>query len=105
MTGDRGSKRHQHPPLFSRVACATELRLPLPQGLNGGLETEPAWRLTRFLGRLDHQQANRVVGDEVHQDFFLHHLLGTTAQYVHAHRGFDVAKEQFDIPALEIQVR
>ena len=105
MSSDRRSQRSEQPPLLSRIDRSAELRLPLAQGLNAAFEAQPTRHLPDLGGRLQHQQTDGVVGDEMHQDFLLHHFRRATAQHVHAQGGLDVAKVQFDIPALEVQVR
>ena len=41
----------------------------------------------------------KVIGDEEHLQFFVHHLGALAAQDLHAHGGFNIAEPQFDLPA------
>ena len=91
--------------LFSRIGDdLVELIFPLPQGLDTGFEADSARSRLNLIGRIKHQQANRVVRDEIHQDFLPDQSRCTTTQNIHAHRRLDIPKEQFDIPALDVQV-
>ena len=81
-----------------------QMRLPVAQGLQTALEADRPNRQTRLLGRLEHQVANAVVGDEVHQDFFADHVRCLAAQDIHSHGRFDIAEEQLNIPALQVEI-
>jgi len=71
--------------------------------LNGSLETDAAhWNPLVPCG-LVHESAGAVVGNEVHQNFFANHFRGFAAQHIHAEGDLDLAEEQFDIPAPEIE--
>jgi len=54
---------------------------------------------------LRHQATDQVVGDEKHFQFLVQQGRTLAAQHLHAHRGFDVAKPQFDLPAPRIELR
>jgi len=95
---------HQTPKFLFVPIFSIELWLPLSQSLDAGLKADsPGCFLYRF-GRIKHEQANGVVGDQVHQDFFVHHRRSAATQDVHPHGRFDVPNEQLDIPALIIKI-
>jgi len=78
--------------------------LPVAQRLEATLEADKPARNVRRLGRFSHQPPDTVVSDEVHQDFFTDHFRRLAAQDLHPHGRLDVAKEQLDIPALEVKI-
>ena len=82
-----------------------EMWLPLPECLDAGFKTDPADRFVLSRGRLPHETANPVIGNQVHEDFLVNHVRRFAAQNVHPHGRFDIPKKQFDIPPLEIQIR
>jgi len=51
----------------------------------------------------NHEGANEVVGNDVHPKFLLDHFGGFAAKDVHAHGCFDVAQEQFSLPASAVE--
>jgi hypothetical protein len=67
------TKQADHVALFSRVGDDfVEFRLPLPQGLDTGFEADSARGGLNLIGRVKHQQPNRVIRDEVHQGCWRH---------------------------------
>ena len=70
-----------------------EQRLPLPNGLDTGLETDAMRRAFDSISCVDHQPTYGVIGDELHQDLLLHEVGRSASQHIHAHGGFYVAEE------------
>ena len=102
---DGVAKQCNQATLFSHIDYGfVELRLPLSQGLDTGFEADSARGCLHLIGRFKHQQANRVVCDEVHQDLLPDQSRCPATQHIHTHRRLDVPEEQFNIPTLDIQV-
>lgn len=55
------------------------------------------------LGRLPHQEANEVVGEQVHGDFLSDHVRTLTAKHVHPQMRLETAKVEFHRPAIAIE--
>ena len=80
-----------------------EMRLPLAQRLHAALKTDSSHALALCARRVNHKTTNTVVGDQVHEYFLAHHVRCFTAHNVHTQGGFDVAKEQLNIPSLKVK--
>ncbi len=76
---------------------------PLAEGVDGTLETETCEVGLVECCRLLHETAHKVVGDDMKSDFLAHHLGGATSQNIHTKRDLNIAEEQLDAPAAEIQ--
>lgn len=85
-------------------AGLNELRLPVSQGLQTGFEAHPAQGNGIGLSRLHHEQPKAVVNDQMHEDFLAHHGRCLSAQNVHTQCRLQVAKIQFNGPALVVQI-
>jgi len=75
---------------------------PLPDGTAYSGETDPFDRGFIQNRYMLHHPSYAVVGDGLHYDLFADHLGGFTAQNIHPHLDFHIAKEHLDRPALEI---
>ncbi|PZA14546.1 hypothetical protein DNK49_21405 [Azoarcus communis] len=94
----RAERLEQTPPFAGVGSTLMELRLPLPQGLDAGFETDSARRAFDGVGCVDDQPTHSVIGNEVHQAFFLYQGGGSASQHIHPHGRLDVAEEQFESP-------
>jgi hypothetical protein len=54
------------------------------------------------LSGLEHGHTDQVIDQEKHGQFFQHALDGLTTQHLHPHRGLEMPKAGFDIPAQPI---
>ena len=52
---------------------------------------------------MGHDQANQVVGEQVHPDLFLGHRRCPAADRLESQCGLDIAQVQFHLPTLAIQ--
>lgn len=76
---------------------------PLAQGIHGALEADPFERDMIEGGGLLHQAPDEVVGDGVHGDLLADHGGGLAVEHVHAEGDLDVAEEEFDGPAPQVE--
>lgn len=79
------------------------MALPSVVKLQHMLETELSRPVAHRQGRLRHEQADQVVGQQVNPDFLDRHVRCAAAERFHAQGGFDVAQVQLDVPALAIE--
>jgi len=77
---------------------------PLAEGIDGSLEAKTGDVDIIECGRLLHESADQVIGDDMQCDFLANHLGSAAAKHVHAEGDLDVAKEQLDTPAAEIKL-
>ena len=77
---------------------------PLAYGGNGSGEAETGDGTLFSFGGFEHERADKIVGNEVHGEFFFYKFWALTAQDIHSHCNLDVAQEELDAPALAIEV-
>ena len=77
---------------------------PLPERVAGALEADALNGHIVQCGGMLHEAADAVVGDGMHDDFFTDHRRGFATQDIHAHGDLDVAEEQLNGPAPEVQL-
>jgi len=80
------------------------MRFPIAKSLQAPLETDNSDRNVGCFRSFVHQSSYAVICNEMHYDFFADHIRTLASQDVHTHCGFDVAKEQFDIPPFKVKV-
>src|ERR1019366_8919600 len=73
---------------------AQSARDPFRPQLHGVLKTQLARMYVGVEGGLCHEQADQIVGEQVHPDFLFVHLRGVATEDVHAQSRFNVAKIQ-----------
>src|SRR5436190_1914909 len=76
----------------------------LPNGVNRAFEADPFQRDVVFTSRFQHNRTDEVVSNEVEKKFPMNHLRVAAAQDFHLEGSFDMAKEQFDLPSLKIEL-
>lgn len=76
---------------------------PLAEGIDGALETEASEvDGVKCCGSL-HETAHKVVCDNMQGDFFTNHLWCAASQDIHTESDLDIAEEQLNAPAAEVQ--
>ena len=80
------------------------MRGPFGPQLYGVLEAQLSRMNAGIHSGLRHQQTDQVVGEQMNPQLLLDHARCEAAQHFDAERGFDVAKVQFHIPALGVQL-
>src|SRR3954469_12503723 len=75
----------------------------LSESIQSAFEADSLQRNRSDSGRLLHEQSNQIIGDEMHENFLLDHLRGFTTEHIHLQHGFEIAKGQFNLPALPIK--
>ena len=104
-SADSGTQRADQTPLLADVGSTPmELRLPLPNGLDTGLETDALRCAFDGIGCVDNQPTYGVIDNELHQELLPHQVGRSASQHIHAHGGFYVAKEQFHTPTLAVEI-
>ncbi len=89
--------------IFITPRCAfgrwTEERREVLQHAHGVLEGQTeGWHIVLRCG-FRHKCANQIVRGGLKEDFLLDHFRDAGAKHVQSQGGFDVSKEQFDLPA------
>ena len=74
----------------------------MAHGIERALEAKARQVVPRDASGLNHETANQVVRNEVHEDFALDCDWAFTAQRLHLQGGFDLAQEQFHAPAAQV---
>jgi len=83
--------------------AAKGARVPLAPQLHGMFEAQLPRRLSAVRGRLGHQQADQVVGEQVRPQLLLDHRRSPATQHVHAERRLEATEVEFDAPATLVQ--
>src|SRR5690606_30686010 len=78
---------------------------PFGPHLHGVFEAHLAWMQAGIVRGLRHQQADQVVGQQVHPQLLLDHLRRLAAEHVHAQGGFYVSAVQLHMPTPRLQAR
>jgi len=72
---------------------------------NGGsFKAKPKWRYVSCRGCLQHQRAHKIISDQMHVKFLVHHVGRFASQDVHIHGYLDIAQEQFRPPPLKVKL-
>ena len=97
---------HFHSLAFAQDRTTAEIGEPLPAGVEhllGPAEAEAPVIDSVDDSGLEHQQADEVVEDHVHEDFFDDHLGRLRAQQLHSQGGLDVAETHLDFPPMQVE--
>src|SRR3984885_12475042 len=78
---------------------------PVAPHLHGVFEGQFAREQPRRVGRLRHQQADQIVGQQAYPQLFLDHRRRHTAQHLHPQGRFDVADVELNMPTARVERR
>jgi len=70
-------------------------------GIDAAFEAQALQGRVMTAGALEHEGANEIVANQVHEELLLHHGRALAAQVFHLEDRFEVAKEEFHAPALQ----
>ncbi len=73
--------------------------------VNGAFEADGRQSGSVFLGCIKHQEADKIVSNEVDEHLLADHCGAFGAKQLHADGGLDVAKTEFDTPSLAKKFR
>jgi hypothetical protein len=73
------------------------------RGVDGPLEADAMARHGVAGGGLGFEAADKVVGDQIGQEFLAGHGRGSAAQLFHGHGRLQVAESKFDVPAHAVE--
>ena len=76
---------------------------PVAQGVEAALEADAFQRDVVKVGRLLHEYAHEVVGDQMDLELLLDHRRALAAQDIDFQRGLDLGEVEFDVPALGVE--
>ena len=85
------------------AVLSADLCVPGARQLDGVLEAQLPWQAAAVRSGPGHQQADQVVGEQVHRQFLFDHGWAAAAEHVHAEGGLDAAQIELDVPAAAVQ--